>query len=67
MRSLGRRRFRDAERLIRFHEALLFLRAYPHDRAMRDLAQQIIQQEMHTRQAAIAPPENSMPGMPVDF
>jgi hypothetical protein len=27
--QLGRRRFRDAESLIRFHEALLFFRAFP--------------------------------------
>ena len=29
LRSLGRRRFYDADSLIRFHEALLFVRAYP--------------------------------------
>jgi hypothetical protein len=30
LRALGRCRFDDADSLIRFHEALLFLRAYPH-------------------------------------
>jgi hypothetical protein len=33
LRSFERRRIGDPESLIRFHEALLFLRAYPHDRA----------------------------------
>jgi len=33
--QLGRRRFPDAASLIRFHELLLFLRAYPHTPAMR--------------------------------
>lgn len=28
--ALGRRRFPDPESLVRFHDALLFLRAYPH-------------------------------------
>jgi hypothetical protein len=42
MRSLAARRFPDAERLIRFHEALLFLRAYPPDRATRDLAERLL-------------------------
>jgi hypothetical protein len=33
--QLGRRRFPDAAPLIRFHELLLFLRAYPHTPALR--------------------------------
>src|SRR5450756_1174123 len=33
--QLGRRRFPDAASLIRFHEILLFLRAYPHTPAIR--------------------------------
>ncbi len=32
----------DPERLIRFHEALLFLRAYPHDRHVRDGAERLL-------------------------
>jgi hypothetical protein len=31
--EIGGRRFADADALIRFHEALLFIRAYPQDRA----------------------------------
>jgi len=31
--ALGRRQFRDPQTLIRFHDALLFLRAYPHNAA----------------------------------
>ena len=31
---LARRTFRDAEELLRFHELLLFLRAYPHNAAV---------------------------------
>jgi len=34
LRRAGRQEFRDAGRLIRFHEALLFLRAYPHSPAV---------------------------------
>lgn len=30
LERLGRRRFRDPKSLVRFHEALLFLRAFPH-------------------------------------
>jgi hypothetical protein len=30
LRTLGRRRFLDPKSLVRFHEALLFLRAFPH-------------------------------------
>ncbi len=38
------RRFRakDAEGLIRFHEALLFLRAYPHDARVRDDSERLL-------------------------
>src|SRR5437773_1261524 len=32
--QLGRRRFPDAASLIRFHEILLFLRAYPYNSAI---------------------------------
>ena len=42
LRSLERRRIGDPESLIRFHEAVLFLRAYPHDRATRDAAERIL-------------------------
>ena len=31
LRQLGGQRFRDAQSLIRFHDALLFLRAHPHN------------------------------------
>lgn len=34
LRQLARRRFRDAASLIRFHEALLFMRAYPQGAAL---------------------------------
>lgn len=34
LRELGQRRFKDAGALIRFHEALLFLRAYPQNPRM---------------------------------
>jgi len=36
---LSRRTFRDPEELIRFHELLLFLRAYPHNAAVARLAE----------------------------
>ena len=39
LERLARKRFRDVESLIRFHELLLFLRAYAHDRATVLLAQ----------------------------
>jgi hypothetical protein len=42
LKLLGARTFRSAESLIRFHEAVLFLRAYPPDRATRDLAERIL-------------------------
>lgn len=34
LRQLARRRFRDAGSLVRFHEALLFMRAYPQSAAL---------------------------------
>ena len=37
LETLGRRRFRDAASLIRFHEALLFFRAYPASAAVARL------------------------------
>jgi len=40
--QLGRRRFPDAASLIRFHEVLLFLRAYPHTSAMRRLTEELL-------------------------
>ena len=36
---LSRRTFRDPEELIRFHELLLFLRAYPHNASVARLAE----------------------------
>jgi len=38
----GRRRLPDAASLIRFHEAVLFLRAYPHDRRVLAEAERIL-------------------------
>lgn len=40
--QLGRRRFPDAASLIRFHELLLFLRAYPHTPAMRLTCEELL-------------------------
>jgi len=40
--QLGRRRFPDAASLIRFHEILLFLRAYPHTPAMRLSSEELL-------------------------
>jgi hypothetical protein len=42
LRSLRERRFSDAGALIRFHDTLLFLRAYPHSRAVMKLAEDIL-------------------------
>ena len=42
LRSLERRRIGDPGSLIRFHESLLFLRAYPHDRATMDSAERLL-------------------------
>jgi hypothetical protein len=42
LRSLRERRFTDAGALIRFHDTLLFLRAYPHSRTVMKLAEDIL-------------------------
>jgi len=42
LRSLEPRAFRNAESLLRFHEAVLFLRAYPHDRSTERRAERIL-------------------------
>ena len=42
LRSLRRRSFTDAETLIRFHDTVLFLRAYPHSRTVMDLSESIL-------------------------
>jgi hypothetical protein len=42
LRSLARRGFPDAESLVRFHDAVLFLRAYPHSRAVMRLSDAIL-------------------------
>jgi hypothetical protein len=42
LRGADRAFFPDAGRLLRFHEAVLFLRAYPHDRRVRDLSERIL-------------------------
>jgi len=42
LRALARARLQDAEGLIRFHEALLFLRAYPFDRATLRAAEELL-------------------------
>ena len=42
LRSLRRRDFRGAESLIRFHDTLLFLRAYPHSSAVMRLCDRIL-------------------------
>lgn len=40
--TAGRRRFPDAPSLIRFHESLLFFRAYPADEEIRRLARNLL-------------------------
>ncbi len=40
--QLSRRRFTDAASLIRFHEILLFLRAYPHTPAIRRSSEELL-------------------------
>src|SRR5579871_5388001 len=40
--SIGRRRFPDAQSLIRFHEALLFFRAYPANEKIRRSADALL-------------------------
>ncbi len=42
LRSLARRSFSDASSLIRFHDAVLFLRAYPHSRAVLRVCENIL-------------------------
>ena len=42
LRSLAKRSFSDASSLIRFHDAVLFLRAYPHSRAVLRLCENIL-------------------------
>jgi hypothetical protein len=42
LRSLRERRFSDAGNLIRFHDTVLFLRAYPHSRTVMKLAEDIL-------------------------
>jgi hypothetical protein len=42
LREADRAVMPDAERLLRFHEAVLFLRAYPHDRRVRDISEKIL-------------------------
>ena len=42
LRRLRKRRIRDAESLIRFHDLLLFLRAYPQSPAVLDLAESLL-------------------------
>ncbi len=42
LRSLAARDFSDAETLIRFHDTLLFLRAYPHSRTVMRLSDAIL-------------------------
>ena len=53
LRSLRRRRFKDAETLIRFHDTLLFLRAYPHSRTVMNLSESILS-TFGSRVAALA-------------
>jgi hypothetical protein len=42
LRAFERRRIGDPGSLIRLHEALLFLRAYPHDRATMESAERLL-------------------------
>ncbi|HWC77191.1 MAG TPA: hypothetical protein VG778_07010, partial [Blastocatellia bacterium] len=42
LKKISRRRFSDADQLIRFHEALLFIRAYPHNQAVLKLAEELL-------------------------
>ena len=43
LRSFERRRFPDSDSLIRFHEALLFIRAYPQSRAVLKTADSLLE------------------------
>jgi len=47
LRKLGRARFHDAASLIRFHEALLFFRAYPPSREVLQLAGELLSSIPH--------------------
>ncbi len=51
---LGRRRFRDAGSLIRFHEALLYCRAYPQGPALLREAEKLLA-SFHGRAAGMDP------------
>jgi hypothetical protein len=42
LRRLGEQRFRDSQPLIHFHDALLFLRAHPHDATVARLAEALL-------------------------
>src|ERR1700722_16216118 len=44
LRQLGRTRFPDAASLIRFHEAVLFFRAYPPNSEVLQLSDQVLQE-----------------------
>ncbi|HKF57708.1 MAG TPA: hypothetical protein VKJ45_19780 [Blastocatellia bacterium] len=50
--AIGRRSFSDVDLLIRFHELLLFIRAYPQSRAIFQLANKLLS-EFHERVAQI--------------
>src|SRR5215468_3249365 len=43
LRSLTRTKLNDATSLIRFHDALLFLRAFPHDASVMRKANELLQ------------------------
>ena len=51
--TLAHRRFRDAQSLIRFHESLLFFRAYPANEQIRSLAVALLA-EFHQRIASLS-------------
>ncbi len=61
LREAARLSFPDAGSLLRFHEAVLFLRAYPHDRAVRDLCERILSRfeervaRLEAREADLSP------------
>lgn len=52
LERLERRKFRDLESLVRFHELLLFLRAYPHNAAVLRLAEAQLR-SFHAKLAAL--------------
>jgi hypothetical protein len=47
MKTLGQGEFRDPQSLIRFHDALLFLRAYPHNAAVLRQAERMLDSFSH--------------------